>query len=264
MVAFPKPWRFRGALIVFVTIALALARSHEGKVFTPSQRTMRSLPRYVLWAWERPEDLRFLDPQEVGVAFLAASIDLKGGETCVRPRLQPLRVADNARLIAVVRIAATSDAALSTTQLLRSLVAVANASTLPRVVAVQLDFDATTSQRAFYRDLLLELRRRLPAKVPVSITALASWCLQDDWISGLPIDEAVPMLFRMGAGTNETVSYVASGRDFHAPVCRDSLGISTDERWASLPTGRRLYVFRPKPWTQGAEMALFSEVRRWH
>ena len=258
------PWRFRGALLVFLAITLGLARSHDGTALTPSQRTMKFLPRYVLWAWERPEDLRFLDPQEVGVAFLAASVELRNGETLIRPRLQPLRVASKARLIAVVRIAAASDAALSAAQLQQSAATILRVSALPRVVAVQVDFDAATSQRVFYRDLLVELRRRLPRAMPISITALASWCLHDDWISHLPVDEAVPMLFRMGAGTNETVSQLATGRDFSAPVCRDSLGISTDERWASLPTDRRIYVFRPEPWTERGEMALFSEVRRWH
>ena len=33
------------------------------------------------------------------------------------------------------------------------------------------------------------------------MTALASWCLSDRWISDLPVDEAVPMLFQMGPET---------------------------------------------------------------
>jgi hypothetical protein len=33
---------------------------------------------------------------------------------------------------------------------------------------------------------------------PCLFTALASWCEADGWISGLPVAEAVPMLFRMG------------------------------------------------------------------
>src|SRR5205085_1172314 len=63
----------------------------------------------------------------------------------------------------------------------------------PRVSAVQIDFDATESERDFYQDLLVQLRKRLPETMPLSITALASWCLYDDWIAGLAVDEAVPM-----------------------------------------------------------------------
>ena len=36
--------------------------------------------------------------------------------------------------------------------------------------------------------------------MPLTITALASWCDGDDWIDGLPVADASPMLFRMGRG----------------------------------------------------------------
>ena len=41
----------------------------------------RRLPAVVLWAWERPEDLRFLAGREAGVAFLAATVRFSGGAT---------------------------------------------------------------------------------------------------------------------------------------------------------------------------------------
>jgi len=53
---------------------------------------------------------------------------------------------------------------------------------------VQIDFDARRSQRRFYVRLLRDLRRRMPPSLPLSITALASWCAYDDWLSGLPIE----------------------------------------------------------------------------
>lgn len=71
------------------------------------------------------------------------------------------------------------------------------------------------------------------------------------------------MLFRMGAGTTDVVGRLTSGRDFHAPVCQGSLGISTDERWGSLPSGRRLYVFPSHRWTTQAELAFLAEVHPW-
>lgn len=37
-------------------------------------------PRTVLWAWERPEDLKALDPDRVAVAFLAQTLVLKGDD----------------------------------------------------------------------------------------------------------------------------------------------------------------------------------------
>lgn len=221
-----------------------------------------TIPRLVLWAWEQPEDLRFVDARHVGVAFLASTVNLSGNKASIRPRFQPLLVPDDAKLIAVVRIEAGQDATLDSRQrdaVVRNVVAV---SSLPRVSAVQIDFDATKSQRAFYQDALVHLRNALPPSMPISITALASWCMGDNWIASLPIDEAVPMLFRLGAGTNEVATWLASGRDFSAPVCRDSLGVSMDEPWTRLPAGRRIYVFRAKPWTEQARLALSWELPR--
>lgn len=224
---------------------------------------MKPLPRLVLWAWELPEDLRFIDPTNTAVAFLSDTIQLHDGTTVVRPRLQPLLVPDRAQLVAVVRIEADRNATLDRGQIEQTAAAIAKTASLPRVMAVQVDFDATRSQREFYRALLFDLRRRLGPATPISITALASWCFGDDWISSLPINEAVPMLFRMGADRNEIVGRLASGQDFRASVCRESLGVSSDERWASLPSGRRLYVFHNRPWTEHAEMALLQEVQQW-
>jgi hypothetical protein len=221
------------------------------------------IPGIVLWAWEEPEDLRFVNPQNTGIAFLAVTIRLQGNATMVRPRFQPLRVPDAAKLVSVVRIEADSRAELNRSQMERSVAAIVETSSLPRVRAVQVDFDATLSQRSFYRNLLIELRRQLPPAVPISITALASWCLDDDWISALPIDEAVPMLFRMSAGTHQVVARLASGKDFRSPLCQGSLGISTDERWSALPAGRRVYIFHSKPWDQKTELASLREVRQW-
>jgi hypothetical protein len=228
----------------------------------PSEQ-IRGLPRFVLWAWERPEDLRFINPRTTAVAFLADTIQLRGETVVFRPRLQSLLVPDRARLVAVVRIEADQNAVLNRSQIEQTATAITKTALLPRVVAVQVDFDATYSQRDFYRSLLVDLRRRLRPVAPISITALTSWCLGDDWISSLPINEAVPMLFRMGAGRNEVVGWLSSGRDFRAPICQESLGVSTDERWAFLPGGRRLYVFHDRPWTKKSELDFLREVQQW-
>ncbi len=60
----------------------------------------------MLWAWERPEDLRFLDCDKAGVAFLAKTIRLGGGGMDVRPRLQPVQVPKGCLTVATVRIEA--------------------------------------------------------------------------------------------------------------------------------------------------------------
>jgi len=217
----------------------------------------------MLWAWERPEDLRFIDPDRAGVAFLAGTARVGDKGLDFRPRLQPLRVSPQTKLLAVVRIEKSSNAVLNSIQAARTATAIARAGAQPQILGVQIDFDATQSERAFYRDVLTDLRKQLPPSTPISITALTSWCIGDDWMTGLPIDEAVPMLFRMGSGTNEVVSWMKSGHEFRQLACRDSLGISTDEPWKALPSGRRVYVFSPSPWTERSLAVLRWEMHSW-
>jgi hypothetical protein len=114
---------------------------------------------------------------------------------------------------------------------------------------VQIDFDATRSQRRFYSRFLVELRAALGERVPISITALASWCASEPWFDDLPIDEAVPMLFRMGPDGAEIEALWQGRSDFRSRLCRQSLGLATDEPWPEPRPVRRLYVFSPRPWT---------------
>jgi len=217
-------------------------------------------PPLVLWAWERPEDLRFLDPTKAGVAFLAGTVRLGPKGMSYRPRMQPLQVARETKLVAVVRIE-TADGAELEHEIARQVARqIAQAVRLPAVVAIQVDFDATASERAFYRELLVELRRQLPPSMPISITALTSWCIGDRWMTGLPIDEAVPMLFRLGVGQADVTNWMRSGHDFREVACRTSIGISLDEPWPKLPAERRVYAFSPSPWTEPSFEHLVGEL----
>src|SRR6202007_1696684 len=156
-------------------------------------------PRLVYWAWERPEDLRLLNPQTEAVAFLASSVELLPDSTRIYPRRQPLFLPPGIPLVAVVRIYSHSDkpAALDPEQVSETLQTLLKATRERAVVALQIDYDARVSERAFYSQLLTELRRKLGPTYPISITALASWCIGDRWIRDLPVNEAVPMLFSM-------------------------------------------------------------------
>jgi hypothetical protein len=162
-----------------------------------------------------------------------------------------LTVPQGTVLIAVARIESDrrEPPQLSSEQLAQTAFEIAELAHLPGIAAIQIDFDAKLSERDFYRSLLVELRRRLPDQLPLSITALASWCTHDDWLTGLPVDEAVPMLFRMGVDHRQVVSYLATGAEFRPALCRDSAGISTDETLLALPSARRLYVFSTTDWS---------------
>ena len=175
--------------------------------FDPPDR-LPDYPRIVLWAWERPEDLSFIDTEEIGVAFLAKTIVMEGDAVSIRPRLQPLNVPDGTALMAVARIESKRPA-LTDLQRTDVVSAVEKMAELPEVRAIQVDFDAVESERVFYEALLRDLRGRLPKAIRLSITALASWCIGDTWIKNLPVDE----LFRCFSGWVErTLQFVTTSK----------------------------------------------------
>ncbi|MCG3191287.1 MAG: hypothetical protein DIJKHBIC_00512 [Thermoanaerobaculia bacterium] len=210
-----------------------------------------SFPKRVLWAWERREDLRFLSGTGTGVAFLAVTLQLESESLSVVPRLQPLLTSPDTPLMAVARVETPHGAnpALTAGQRSRIVEEVLRVSRVPKVRAIQIDSDATVSERPFFRALLSELRDRLPSTTLLSFTALASWCLGDNWLSGLAADEIVPMLFDMGPDGPVIRRRIASGHDFSSPECRTSLGLATRELIPVPWAGRRVYFFSPEAWT---------------
>ncbi len=208
------------------------------------------LPPVMIWAWERPENLSFIDPAMVGVAFLAKTIYLCGDQVITHPRLQPLEIPSGTAVIAVTRIESDrlQPPSLSTSQIKQAAAEISKLALLPNVSGIQIDFDARYSERIFYRQLISDLRQNIPNSSFLSITALASWCKGDNWLADLPVDEAVPMLFRMGVDRNQILSYLAAGERL-AIKCQTSAGISLDEHLEDLPNVSRLYVFNPKPWS---------------
>jgi hypothetical protein len=217
---------------------------------------MKGLPPVMLWAWDRPEDLRFLDCKKAGVAFLAKTVTLSGGQMTVRPRMQPLLMPKGCQAMATTRVeAGEGKIAVSAADVAAEIAKLGYGS---RVAAVQVDFDATASQRDFYRELLEDVRERLPGDVLLSMTALASWCMHDGWIEELPVDEAVPMLFRMGVDDGAVRRHLDQGKGFRVDLCKTSVGLATDEPGPSVSRGVRWYVFHPRSWDRAAVNDFFE------
>jgi hypothetical protein len=253
-----------GIKLVSLTLAALLLMgiaSCKKVVHSRNRLDENGFPKKILWAWERPEDLAFLDPNQFGVAFLAQTLVLKGDEVVFKPRHQPLKVRPETKLIAVTRIESRkttgSPSALSATQREQLVELIRRTLYLGSVSAIQVDFDAATSEREFYRQLLIDLRQKLPDDVPLSMTALASFCVGDRWLSDLAVDEAVPMVFRMGADNRTIKLFLANGNDFREPVCRKSYGIALDEPLEmNFDPSRRQYFFNARPWTEEDVLAL--------
>ena len=64
--------------------------------------------------------------------------------------------------------------------------AVAAAAQLPGIHRTANRFRRISIQRKFYRALLSQVREEIPPSLPLSITALASWCICDNWLDDLP------------------------------------------------------------------------------
>lgn len=211
------------------------------------------MPSKILWAWERPEDLRFVDLNKFGVAFLAQTLSLQKDEVVFEPRRQPLQIAPKTYLIAVTRIESgkqnSNKADLSENQRKKVVNYIKKTLELPNVKAVQIDFDATASERNFYRNFISDLKKELPENTPLTITALASWCVGDAWFSDFPIDEAVPMAFEMGADDAAIRKFLTGGNDWREPLCRGSYGVAVGENLKiDFRPNRRIFYFKSRAW----------------
>lgn len=215
---------------------------------------MHVIPLRMLWAWESPQDLRFLRVGE-GVAFLAGEMHFERHSSRWQPRRNPLKVNPATPLMAVIRLENHS-AALDQAQEMEVIYRAKQCMNLPGVLGIQIDFDAVPGERNWYAQLLRRLRTALPDKAPLAITALGSWCWDDPWIDGLPVDEAVPMLFRMSGGEREIRRRLSRGEDVKVGLARHSWGVSTDEPLPVLKGGRRIYVFHPGPWSESAWLGI--------
>jgi hypothetical protein len=235
-------------LLLAGCLALTLGTSRDSTLADTSGASV------ILWAWERPEDLRFLSGSAVGVAFLDRTIVVHPARQSIAQietmrRRQPLRLARGTPLVAVVRI---ESAGVIDPQVVPRLSSeILDAARVPGVSAIQIDFDAMLSQRALYSTLLRAVHARLPRDIRLSVTALSSWCSDDPWIDPRDVDEIVPMLFRMGPDARRVVTRLSEDGRWPVDACNGAIGLSTDERWRAVPGVERVYVFNPRSWRAG-------------
>jgi len=186
------------------------------------------------------------------VVFYAGVITFSDSRTTFRPRLQPLTIDPKILPIAVVRMNNKMlGADLSSEQLLTAVNLITKVCSQNRISGCQIDFDARSSEIDFYKKVITKTRASLPRSMPLSITALVSWCHLGSWMENLPIDEAVPMFFRLGLDKNIIRNDLVGESFMNAKICQKSIGIAIDE---PLPQskylkGRKVYIFNPNSWT---------------
>jgi hypothetical protein len=224
-------------LLLFAALVISVPSSANARPSSPHP----SWPSVMLWAWERPEDLRFIDPAKIGVAYLDQTIVIAHDDLVVLPRRQPLRVPEGTQILPVVRLevrGAPTNSELEEKS--ADIVQLIRRSWRNNAEGVQIDFDARKSQRDFYRKLLSKLRAVLPRDKYLSITALASWCARDQWMQPLDVNEIVPMMFAMGPDRLDQ-------HELQDARCLNSVGLSINERPVQTSAGR-FYFFSEHAW----------------
>jgi hypothetical protein len=241
-------------------------------VVAPAGASVDELPKTMLWAWQRPEELSFIDPKQVGVAYLACHLTLTADLVQQHWRNQPLTVPLNTVMEPVIRIDVDRrhPASFSARQLADVAAVIKKAATLARSASVQIDFDALETERPFYRQLLQRLHESAP-QVSISITALASWCLFDNWIKDLPVEETVPMMFSLGPERSKILLYFRDSKDFLLHGCCRSLGLSLDDKAVNelmIPLAKqrkipvRIYIFSRTAWNRDKLEAVLKMLRQ--
>ena len=220
-----------------------------------------SPPAVMLWAWERPSDLTHL-PAGTGVAFFAVSVYLDNQGAHAVPRLQSIKISPGSYRMPVVRIEPSHLTKALTANERRTAVAVIlDTVRATRADAVQIDFDATRSQRPFYAALLRDVSARLPQGVFLWITALASWCGADSWLRQLPVQEIVPMTFEMGRGAPALETMLRTGGTFENPDCRSSVGVALEQISHRPQQVRRTYVFSYQDWSRSLTSRVLGQLK---
>jgi hypothetical protein len=237
----------RARLLPLLVLALASCGAND-----------RQPASLIIWAWERPEDLRFAG-SSAEIALHTGFVELSGDGMEARGRRFPLKTSQPPAT-ALVHIQIDHARPLSWTPALRTRTsaAILHYATAIPVRRVQIDFEIRASERQVLLDVLHDVRLGLPRGTILSMTALASWCDTEDWLGQAPVDEIVPMIFRMQEGGEALRNRLAAGGDFRNPRCRAALAIATDSPIARAPAGRRVYLFDPHSWTEED----FREARR--
>lgn len=227
-----------------------------------AQAKTGSQPQVVFWSWYHDDDLRAAPG---AVASLTNRIFVDGTVVKDTPRLNRLRLKPHTSRIAVVRIDVKALPPKDKQGVLVNILVERILASTVRgrgvLSGLQIDYDATLDQRQFYAQLLDCLRKRMPHGLPLSTTALASWCMADQWLSQAhlekQVDFFVPMLFTMGDGRQSALSYLQKYglKSPGGPLCA---GFSLDDPeplQVMINSGKFsqvacVYFFSSKPWNQ--------------
>ena len=192
--------------LAVVAAAFAVHGWRNARVDSPASRAQVDAAlgtRGVAWIW--PSSNGPVADRAAGyreAAVLVETLVIHAGGVERMPRMQPLALPSDVKLLPVLHVEAAVDApdTFSNAQLDDIVAAFSRHAAEADAGAgmLQLDFEAPRRERAAYQALVARTRAALPARTRLSVTALAHWCTESDWLDHLQVDEVVPMLYRLG------------------------------------------------------------------
>jgi len=202
-----------------------------------------SSPREFWWYWDRPAEQLPAPAPGIGAAVVVTHVIFSGERFARQRRRSALRLPEGVVTMPVVHVEV--DPALPFAGNMAQIDGLREAvlDVVRRGAShwVQLDFEARRSQREFWLAAVQQIKTALPSGVRLSVTALASWCYEDRWLADAPVDEIVPMYFRLKGARHEYIMRSAVG--VTEPRCASAYGVADDEpEWPVALSGRR-YVF---------------------
>lgn len=255
--------------------ALKIAERCFASVGNGSSKTVSHVS---VWAWQQDEDMSFIDSNQASISYFAGMIYVRGPNVSFRPRTQKLKLPPGAVTVPVFRIETLRQANGGFTNheiapepesarfVVKSIVR--RLKQLPASNMVQIDFDALSDEREFYKLILKQLRRELPEHTKISVTALASWLLEDRWLVDGDADEIVAMLFSIGADRKNVLDRIRDrGCNSGISACL-ALGVSVSEPQTNKvlfdshvqKKFDKLYLFNSQPWTKKKYQTILREA----
>ena len=241
-----------GIVVTVTLLAFAmLMRPAHCSTTTPASATevASSLTHGVAWIWPDSNGPKRGDAVSYPeAAVLIESLMLRNGIAQHGGRTSSLNLPTDVRILPVIHVEVGEDepAQFTEAQITAVLAAVRRQAGVAASGAgwLQLDFEAPARQREAYRALVTSIRQALPASVRLSVTALAHWCTQGNWLDQLPVDEVVPMLYRLGPHAGHWRDLFTKDSSSLAQRCRGSaLGFATND-----PPSLELLQRTPRPY----------------
>lgn len=259
-----------------ITLSLWILSSMSQADTSPSDLFQSDKKQVSIWAWDRFDDLSFLK-DDTSVTSYAGTFYLRDNRSLFDPRKKELVCPKETLRVPSFRVESVNkidpdyeDSAIAgicdtIKQYLR------NHNDCQKMV--QIDFDATESERDFYKKLLVALRKTLKSNqntsdTKISITALTSWCLKDKWMHDLDVDEIVIMLFSLGQDKEKILTDLKDTNLDTGNKASIAIGISANEPQTNealkilgiINDAQKVYIFQSLPWTKNRFVSITNEV----